>query len=69
MPALREDSRVLIRYLRLPSEGIRRVGIDTPRLNNPLRYTDPDGENPVDENPDLEVRRTTTTTEVIVGET
>jgi RHS repeat-associated protein len=34
-------------------------------LNNPLRYTDPDGEAAVDEN-DLEMRRTTTTTEVIV---
>jgi len=35
-------------------------------LNNPLRYTDPDGEDPVDENIDQEVRRTITTTEVIV---
>lgn len=34
-------------------------------MNNPLRFTDPDGEDAVDEN-DLEVRRTTTTTEVIV---
>ena len=31
-----------------------------------MRYTDPDGEAAVDENADLEVRRKTTTTEVIV---
>jgi RHS repeat-associated protein len=35
-------------------------------MNNPLRFTDPDGEEAVDENPDLKARRTTTTTEVIV---
>ena len=35
-------------------------------MNNPLRFTDPDGEAAIDEDPDLYARRTTTTTEVIV---
>jgi RHS repeat-associated protein len=37
-------------------------------VNNPLRFTDPDGEDAVDENPDVYIRTKIKTTEIVVQE-